>query len=79
MSLEREGHSFVCLTCGGRYKGIWGNNPHPINQDESLVEREVCGDCNSMYVIPARLGKPVQGKLYDESGSEMGTFGTVDA
>lgn len=69
----------TCLTCGTTING-WGNNPWPINSDPRLEDREVCSDCNALYVIPARLGHNVSGTLYDASGV-LGSFGTkeVDA
>lgn len=37
---------------GARSPFFYGNNPEPLGE----VEQRVCGDCNGMYVIPARLG-----------------------
>lgn len=70
--------AWVCLTCGDTYQG-WGNNPDPINTDETLKDRVVCSDCNAMYVIPARLGQNVHGDLYSTDDTKIGTFGTEDA
>ena len=69
-----------CLTCGLPQTG-WGNNPAPIGQDDhpEMQDREVCGDCNAMYVIAARLGRPVSGNLYSRRGTQIGTFGTLPA
>ena len=69
----------ICLTCGTTIQphplSGWagGNNPDPI-ADPDDDSRRACDDCNAIYVIPARLGQPVSGTLYDTSGSEMGTF-----
>lgn len=68
-----EPKPWFCLTCGLRMTG-WGNNPYPINSDPSLEDREVCGDCNAIYVIPARLGHEVTGTLYDTKGKAVGKF-----
>lgn len=62
--------TWVCLTCGDRLTG-WGNNPAPLPDHE---DREVCGDCNALYVIPARLGQPVEGRLYDTKGHPYARF-----
>lgn len=67
---------WYCLTCGSPCRG-WGNNPSPINDDPSLADRQVCSDCNAMYVIPARLGRPVSGDLFNVNGVRIGAFGTA--
>jgi hypothetical protein len=41
----------TCCICGKEFEG-WGNNPYPVVKDE---DARCCGDCNAMYVIPARL------------------------
>lgn len=66
--------SWVCLTCGDRFTG-WGNNPCPIPDYE---DREVCSDCNAIYVIPARLGMDVKGTLYDTKGREYARFSSEE-
>lgn len=40
-----------CCICGCEFTG-WGNNPWPVVKDE---DSECCNDCDSMYVLPARL------------------------
>ena len=42
---------FTCQMCGVESKGF-GNNPQPLLED---VDSRVCDDCNSRFVIPARL------------------------
>lgn len=66
---------WTCLTCGLPQTG-WGNNPYPIPDHE---DREVCGDCNAFYVIPARLGQPVKGTLYSTHGVAYAEFESVSA
>ncbi len=39
----------VCCICGKRFYG-YGNNPEPEKSDGYC-----CDECNSKYVIPARL------------------------
>ena len=39
----------TCSICGTTY-GHWGNNAQPVN------DGRCCDQCNSQYVIPARLG-----------------------
>lgn len=74
----------ICLTCGETIPTNpitgWseGNNPWPINADPSLEYRRVCDDCNAFYVIPARLGRAVEGTLYNTDGSVLGTFGSIE-
>lgn len=63
---------YTCLTCGESFTGF-GNNPSPLPDSEG---RKVCSDCNALYVIPARLGHPVEGRLYDEEGHLYGGFAT---
>jgi len=41
----------TCCICGKVFSG-WGNNPWPVEESGTC-----CDDCNSMYVIPARLAK----------------------
>ena len=76
-----ESLPFMCLTCGTPIAANpingWagGHNPDPIGvSDPDLDSRRVCDDCNAIYVIPARLGQPVSGTLYDVDGSVLGTF-----
>ena len=40
-----------CCICGKTFVG-WGNNPHPVKDKGTC-----CDDCNSMYVIPARIAE----------------------
>lgn len=51
-----------CALCGNDYtKAHWahGNNPEPILPSN----RRVCDDCNSFYVIPARLGQLTENQI----------------
>lgn len=41
--------TYKCVICGYTMLGF-GNNPAPIHD-----EGRCCGDCNTMYVIPARI------------------------
>jgi hypothetical protein len=41
---------FNCSLCGHESFG-YGNNPEPLAQ----FEERCCDDCNSAYVIPARM------------------------
>lgn len=43
----------TCCICGKEFKG-WGNNPYPVNKDE---DARCCDDCNSAFVIPARIAE----------------------
>lgn len=63
-------NEYVCVTCGGRFRG-WGNNPDPI---VDTTTRRCCDACNSRYVIPARLGQPVSGLLFRVDGTTSGSF-----
>ena len=40
-----------CCICGREIKG-WGNNPWPVNNNESA---KCCEECNGQVVIPARI------------------------
>ena len=51
--MDKNIETKVCSICGREYIG-WGNNAQPIN------DGRCCDLCNSMYVIPARLGLPVE-------------------
>ena len=42
-----------CCICGKEFVG-WGNNPYPVNKDE---DARCCDDCNSAFVIPARIAE----------------------
>ena len=39
----------ICVICGKPFVG-WGNNPDPVAD-----HGRCCDECNSMYVIPARI------------------------
>ena len=41
-----------CALCGENYNDF-GHNPVPVL---SSPEFRVCGDCNTFYVLPVRLG-----------------------
>lgn len=66
----------ICLTCGDEIAERWSHNPMPINDSPGLEDRRVCGDCNGMYVIPARMGHKVNGDLYGTDGTIIGSWGT---
>lgn len=42
-----------CCICSRQFVG-WGNNPWPVVKDEDAV---CCDDCNSRYVLVARLNQ----------------------
>lgn len=42
----------TCCICGSTFYDYTGNNPRPVVDDDNAV---CCSDCNSRYVIPARL------------------------
>ena len=42
---------FICCICGREFAGF-GNNPYPV---DNAPDHRCCDDCNSEYVIPARL------------------------
>lgn len=84
-SKEEQVIEFVCVLCGEKFSG-WGHNPRPVvNPEEHQLTREIlgenprcCGDCNALYVLPARLGQEVKGELYDRHGNIVGSFGTEE-
>lgn len=41
----------ICCICGKEFEG-YGNNPYPLKN-----EGECCDECNTNFVIPARLAK----------------------
>ena len=43
--------SFTCSICEQKTHGF-GNNPDPV---VTIPDKRCCNDCNSKYVIPARL------------------------
>lgn len=50
---------FGCCLCGDFFEG-YGNNPDPVkNTDDEYFddEEECCNNCNSLFVIPARMGE----------------------
>lgn len=50
--MERNGgREMKCCICGREIKG-WGNNPWPVNNNESA---KCCDECNGQVVIPARI------------------------
>ena len=49
---DKENQISKCVLCGDDYRG-WGNNPEPV---KSFDDGQCCNSCNTMYVIPARLG-----------------------
>ena len=44
---------FICSICGKISYG-YGNNPWPVVKD---LDAECCDECNTKYVIPARIKK----------------------
>ena len=52
MNKDKENQISKCVLCGDDYRG-WGNNPEPV---KSFDDGQCCNSCNTMYVIPARLG-----------------------
>lgn len=50
MDYEKTG---TCSICGKTYEH-WGNNAQPINNGRC------CDKCNYEYVLPARLGLPIE-------------------
>ena len=40
-----------CCICGKKITG-WGHNPYPVIRDENA---RCCDECNSKYVIRARI------------------------
>lgn len=52
----------ICCVCGETYTH-WGNNPCPLKDKEGKDFGEndrCCDDCNSLYVIPARIEKMIK-------------------
>jgi len=48
---------FVCCLCDDIFQGN-GNNPEPVTDLEGRPfndEQECCDNCNSIFVIPARM------------------------
>lgn len=45
----------ICCICGKVFTD-WGNNPWPVKD-----EGECCDICNSMFVVPARIKKMIEG------------------
>lgn len=41
-----------CCICGGELGAFGGNNPEPFMP---YTDNGCCGDCNAMFVIPARM------------------------
>ena len=50
MDEENIQKKIICCICGKEIKG-YGNNPEPIDTSD----KKCCDDCNSNYVIPARI------------------------
>lgn len=42
---------YICAICGKENEG-WGNNPYPVKTN---YEDRCCDDCNTKFVIPARI------------------------
>lgn len=43
----------ICCFCGKPCENEYGNNPWPLSKNEN---DRCCNECNSLKVIPARLG-----------------------
>lgn len=52
-----------CCICGKQCENEWGNNPYPVNKNESA---RCCNECNDKFVIPARI------KIYFEAKNMKG-------
>ena len=50
----------ICCICGTKIEG-WGNNPYPVKEGG-----ECCDNCNSLFVIPARIAKMYRKEEADE-------------
>lgn len=46
----------ICVICGKPFVG-WGNNPYPVAD-----HGHCCDECNSVYVIPARIAEIYRNK-----------------
>ncbi len=46
----------ICVLCEGEFTG-WGHNPEPLKPFE---DGRACEACNTMKVIPARVGVTVE-------------------
>lgn len=56
----QDSHTDTCDICNAEIVKGFGNNPYPLPHDK------VCDDCNSKYVIPARLKNIMnQNKIQD--------------
>ena len=49
---------YECCICG-KICTDWGNNPWPVNESE---DARCCDECNSLYVVPARLEQMVRNR-----------------
>lgn len=55
-----------CCFCG-RIIPFWvSNNPYPANKDP---DARCCDMCNELKVIPARLGRLIDGRDHDENNN----------
>ena len=54
----------ICCICGKVYTGF-GNNAYPVDN-----EGRCCDECNSLYVIPARINLLYKGKTDDKKESK---------
>lgn len=59
MSDGREG---TCCLCGQQFHRF-GNNPDPLGDPNT---ERCCSDCNAMYVIPVRMGHPINPDTAEE-------------
>lgn len=55
-----------CCICGKRIVG-YGNNPYPVVDDD---EARCCDECNSKYVIVARLARLIESEKEEEDAED---------
>lgn len=66
-----DSHTDTCDICNAEIVKGFGNNPYPLPHDK------VCDDCNSKYVIPARLKNITdQNKIQD--GADLQYYVTLE-
>ena len=55
-----------CCICGKKIVG-YGNNPYPVVDDD---EARCCDECNSKYVIVARLARLIESEKEEEDAED---------
>lgn len=55
-----------CCICGKKIVG-YGNNPYPVVDDD---EARCCDECNSNYVIVARLARLIESEKEEEDAED---------